>query len=526
MAWPYAPKDFVDAIAAATKATSSGGGNQNNEDAVAGQQVQCILTEKDLLQRPFGVGYPFADPQQQLLAAQLVLRQQQQQLLCPTGPWGSNSISNTSDEDVARPGTELSDDAAKSLSPAPSSKSTVTSAGGGPTGASVGALNSNQPWKADIGASPYFGFPFHPSLAAHHLGGVGFTSGMTPQLGIPSMMHQMHQMQQLQQIQLQIQQLQQLQQHMQQQAHALSLPGVASVASANLLPGGNGSARSQAGEDSEVDSKISAVPYAISGLSSPFQGTRNIHPFASNSVAKLMSANGSQEPIRKSGLSADEQQAALSHAKEARTAKKKKNPSSSTSSKLSSSNSQKYLGVNKLVAVEPTSNDILSGRGNFVNNHGGNRKFRSLVANRRLEYVAAPKDLKPLFAKNIIDALKSLNPPGRFLLQDPDTKLWHELDEKKAMAKTRQALREGAPEVIKQMKSEDMEDESNDEETEVSATCVDSATDNRKPTNGPIKAREKHDLSNVSRESDSMPEPKKSRTSSSIKVEDKQDENP
>jgi hypothetical protein len=244
-----------------------------------------------------------------------------------------------------------------------------------------------------------------------------------------------------------------------------------------------------------------------------------------------MSANGSQELIRKSGLSADEQQAALSPAKEARTSKKKKNPSSSTSSKLSNNNSQKYHGVNKLVAVEPTSNDILSGRGNFVNNHGGNRKFRSLVANRRLEYVAAPKDLKPLFAKNIIDAMKSLNPPGRFLLQDPDTKLWHELDEKKAMAKTRQALREGAPDVIKQMKSEDMENEGlwekgEDEEIEVTATCVDSAADKRKVTKGPIKAREKHDVSDVSPDSDSIPEPKKSRTSSSIKVEDKQDKKP
>lgn len=530
MAWPYASKDLVDAIAAATKSTSNSV-KQNNEDLATGntgQQVQSILAEKDLLQRQFGgSGYPFADPQQQLLAAQLVLRQQQQQLLCPTGllPWGSNVTINSSSADGPRPETGITEDAAKSLSPVPSSKSALPSAGGGPTGASVGALPSNQPWKPDVGASPYFGFPFHPSLATNHLGGVGFNGGMTPQLGIPSMLHQVHQMQQLQQIQLQIQQLQQLQQHMQQQAHAFSLPGAASAASANLLLGGSGSAGSQAGEDSEIVPKISAMPCATSGLSNPLQGTGNVQTSSSNSVGRLTSANDSQELLRKSGLSsADQQQAAFSPVKDARTSKSKKNPSSSTSSKLSSHNTQKQQGINKLVALEPTSNDILSGRGNFVNNHGGNRKFRSLVANQRLEYVAAPKDFKPLFAKKIIDALKSLNPPGRFLQQDPDTKLWHELDEKRAMAKTRQALREGAPEVIKQIKSEC--EKSEDENTVHSATGADSVADKKKRTKDPIKAGEKHELSTISPVSDSLPEPKKSRTSSPSKVEDEQETKP
>ena len=39
-------------------------------------------------------------------------------------------------------------------------------------------------------------------------------------------------------------------------------------------------------------------------------------------------------------------------------------------------------------------------------------------------------------------------PPGRFLKQDPQTKLWHDIGKKAALAKIRQALREGAPELL------------------------------------------------------------------------------
>jgi len=44
-----------------------------------------------------------------------------------------------------------------------------------------------------------------------------------------------------------------------------------------------------------------------------------------------------------------------------------------------------------------------------------------------------------------------MKPPGRFLKQDPKTKLWSDIGEKKALDKTRQALREGAPESLKEM---------------------------------------------------------------------------
>ena len=48
-----------------------------------------------------------------------------------------------------------------------------------------------------------------------------------------------------------------------------------------------------------------------------------------------------------------------------------------------------------------------------------------------------------------------MNPPGRFLKQDPKTKLWSDVGEKKALDKTRQALREGAPELLKEIEVTD-----------------------------------------------------------------------
>merc|ERR1719296_346468 len=101
--------------------------------------------------------------------------------------------------------------------------------------------------------------------------------------------------------------------------------------------------------------------------------------------------------------------------------------------------------------IQPYKNDVLSGRGNSVNFHPGNEYFRSLVKQYRVEYVACPKPLKGHFSKLIVDNILSLEPPGRFLKQDPKTKLWSEIGYKKSLDKTRQALREGAPEIMKEM---------------------------------------------------------------------------
>lgn len=101
--------------------------------------------------------------------------------------------------------------------------------------------------------------------------------------------------------------------------------------------------------------------------------------------------------------------------------------------------------------IAPHSNDVLSGRGNFVNYHEGNRNFRAIVKNYKEDYVACTKSHKPKFAKIVVDQIQSLDPPGRFLKQDSVTKLWYDIGNKKAIEKTRQALREGAPKIIQKL---------------------------------------------------------------------------
>lgn len=108
-------------------------------------------------------------------------------------------------------------------------------------------------------------------------------------------------------------------------------------------------------------------------------------------------------------------------------------------------------------AIEtPHDNDILSGRGNFVNYHPGNEQFRALVRKHKVAYVACPKSMKGTFAEMIVEEIKRFNPPGRFLKQDDATKLWYDIGEKKALDKTRQALREGAPEIQKEISGDDI----------------------------------------------------------------------
>ena len=64
----------------------------------------------------------------------------------------------------------------------------------------------------------------------------------------------------------------------------------------------------------------------------------------------------------------------------------------------------------------------------------------------RIQYVAALKPDKPMIAKLLVQQIRNLDPPGRFLTQVEDGR-YVDVGDKMAIAKTRQALREGAPEI-------------------------------------------------------------------------------
>uniref|UniRef100_A0A7S3DQD2 DUF6824 domain-containing protein n=1 Tax=Entomoneis paludosa TaxID=265537 RepID=A0A7S3DQD2_9STRA len=97
----------------------------------------------------------------------------------------------------------------------------------------------------------------------------------------------------------------------------------------------------------------------------------------------------------------------------------------------------------------PEDTDVLSGRGNFVNYHPGNLMFRELVQKHKLAYVACPKPQKSGFAELIVADLRAQG--ARFLCRNESTKLWHDIGDKKALMKTRQALREGAPDIAERL---------------------------------------------------------------------------
>ena len=57
-------------------------------------------------------------------------------------------------------------------------------------------------------------------------------------------------------------------------------------------------------------------------------------------------------------------------------------------------------------------------------------------------------------SRSIVEAVRSLDPPGRFLEKNPHTGLWSDIGHKKAVEKTSQALRDGAASLRKQLSAD------------------------------------------------------------------------
>jgi hypothetical protein len=85
-------------------------------------------------------------------------------------------------------------------------------------------------------------------------------------------------------------------------------------------------------------------------------------------------------------------------------------------------------------------NDVLSGRGGATNNHEGNRRYRTIVADHQSEYLAAKKKEKVVISRKIVALVHA--DAGRFLRRDASG-VWVQVPDKRAIEKTSQALREG-----------------------------------------------------------------------------------
>lgn len=93
-----------------------------------------------------------------------------------------------------------------------------------------------------------------------------------------------------------------------------------------------------------------------------------------------------------------------------------------------------------------TQNDILLGRGRASNQHYGNIQFRCIVA-ENLSYYQNMK--KSIVVSKIVDIIRNLNPPGRFLSNNKETGCWEEVEDTIARKKIAQAFRDsGEPKTI------------------------------------------------------------------------------
>jgi len=89
----------------------------------------------------------------------------------------------------------------------------------------------------------------------------------------------------------------------------------------------------------------------------------------------------------------------------------------------------------------PSDFDVISGRGQGVQRHPGNLKYRRLVFLNKGLYARCPKADKAKISKGIVAAVRELG--GRFLELDERTGTYRDIGDKKAWSKTSQALREG-----------------------------------------------------------------------------------
>lgn len=109
---------------------------------------------------------------------------------------------------------------------------------------------------------------------------------------------------------------------------------------------------------------------------------------------------------------------------------------------------------------EPTSSDVLCGRGRRVNTHRGNINFREIVQKYKFEYLAGPSSLstakKARIAARVVMEVRSLNPPGRFLEIDKESGLWDDIGDVRAQRKAGQGLREDSHAFCKKWEPENV----------------------------------------------------------------------
>eukprot|EP00542_Grammatophora_oceanica_P021108 CAMPEP_0194033734 /NCGR_PEP_ID=MMETSP0009_2-20130614/6296_1 /TAXON_ID=210454 /ORGANISM="Grammatophora oceanica, Strain CCMP 410" /LENGTH=406 /DNA_ID=CAMNT_0038674453 /DNA_START=161 /DNA_END=1381 /DNA_ORIENTATION=- len=105
----------------------------------------------------------------------------------------------------------------------------------------------------------------------------------------------------------------------------------------------------------------------------------------------------------------------------------------------------------------PNKNDVLNGRGGRTNAWNGNVQFRELINDNKVTYhsTETKKMAKAHICARIVDEIRSMDPPGRFLKEEEKTGLWWDIGDANAIKKVGQALREHKQEIrMKQLGSD------------------------------------------------------------------------
>ena len=93
--------------------------------------------------------------------------------------------------------------------------------------------------------------------------------------------------------------------------------------------------------------------------------------------------------------------------------------------------------------TEPNVNDVLSGRGGRIDAYPVNVGFRSLIAAHKARYLTAMSKMeKAHITAEVVEAVRDLDPPGRFLEQDPKGGAWWDIGDVKARKKVQKAITE------------------------------------------------------------------------------------
>lgn len=115
-----------------------------------------------------------------------------------------------------------------------------------------------------------------------------------------------------------------------------------------------------------------------------------------------------------------------------------------------------------LVITEPSNRDILCGRGGLVNKHSANIVYRLVVEKNKALYRQVPKIHRMLVSQSIV--LSMIQEGYIFLGHHPEG--WTPIDERKAVSKTSQALREKPLNELDNDEDDEDEEDQDDEDDE------------------------------------------------------------